>query len=231
MKPGRIHLSARLIGVALAAAAVGACTSTSADNDNSDPADAHHLIYLHGRIIEDQGLPAISPRYGEYRFQEIVDTFRNEGFVVHAEIRKAGADPQIAARKTVAQITRLLENGVPIDNITVVGASKGAFIAALTSDLVAENRLRFVLLAGCSDGVVEHLLERDMRLHGRILTIRDALDTSLAGSCEAVVETSPGVELFREIVVETGLEHGLIYGPQEAWVTPVLEFAREERND
>ena len=36
-----------------------------------DP-DADYLFYLHGKIIEDQGLPAISPDYGEYQYLAIL---------------------------------------------------------------------------------------------------------------------------------------------------------------
>jgi len=33
--------------------------------DSIDP-ERRYLFYQHGRIIEDQGIPAISPQYGEY---------------------------------------------------------------------------------------------------------------------------------------------------------------------
>ena len=34
-----------------------------------------YLFYLHGKIIEDQGIPAISPDYGEYEYEAILDKF------------------------------------------------------------------------------------------------------------------------------------------------------------
>src|SRR5512139_636338 len=40
-----------------------------------------YLFYLHGKIIEDQGLPAVSPEFGEYRFEEILQALQNYGFV------------------------------------------------------------------------------------------------------------------------------------------------------
>jgi hypothetical protein len=30
------------------------------------------MFCLHGKIIEDQGLAAISPEYGEYQYEEIL---------------------------------------------------------------------------------------------------------------------------------------------------------------
>ena len=31
-------------------------------------ASAKYLIYLHGKIVEDQGIPAVSPEFGEYEY-------------------------------------------------------------------------------------------------------------------------------------------------------------------
>ena len=51
-----------------------------------DPAK-HYLFYLHGRIIEDQGLSAISPIYGEYQYEEILQKLGSQGFEVISEQR------------------------------------------------------------------------------------------------------------------------------------------------
>jgi len=40
--------------------------------ESIDPA-RQYLFYLHGRIIEDQGLPAIDPIYGEYEYIAILE--------------------------------------------------------------------------------------------------------------------------------------------------------------
>ncbi|MEJ2266970.1 MAG: hypothetical protein P8X95_26290, partial [Anaerolineales bacterium] len=44
-----------------------------------------YLFYLHGRIIEDQGIPAISPDYGEYEYGAILEKLSAYGFVVISE--------------------------------------------------------------------------------------------------------------------------------------------------
>ena len=49
-----------------------------------DPA-AKYLFYLHGKIIEDQGLPAISPDYGEYQYAAILQALAGHGFHVISE--------------------------------------------------------------------------------------------------------------------------------------------------
>jgi hypothetical protein len=51
-----------------------------------DPAKPY-LIYLHGKIIEDQGIPAVSPEFGEYEYEKILETLNGYGFVVISKQR------------------------------------------------------------------------------------------------------------------------------------------------
>jgi hypothetical protein len=52
----------------------------------SDSTGKRDLFYLHGNIIEDQGIPAISPEYGEYQYQAILDQLSGYGFEIISEI-------------------------------------------------------------------------------------------------------------------------------------------------
>ena len=99
-----------------------------------------YLFYLHGKIIEDQGLPAISPEFGKYRYTEILQVLADNGFTVISEQRPKNADGWAYARKGARQIAELMQAGVPPGQITVVGASKGAAIAAGISNLVWGTR-------------------------------------------------------------------------------------------
>jgi hypothetical protein len=56
-----------------------------------DPAK-RYLFYLHGKIVEDQGIPAISPDYGEYEYLPILGKLRGHDFVVISEQRPKGTD-------------------------------------------------------------------------------------------------------------------------------------------
>ena len=208
---------------------VAFCAALSAcGNDDFENPDRHsrHIIYLHGQIVEDQGLPAFSERYGEYRFDDIVSSFEDAGFEVTAKVREAGADPASHAEETVESILDILDRGVPPENIIVIGASKGAYIASLVSNQMVGPDIRVILLAGCSAPVSETFLADGMQFHGHILAIRDVSDTRLAGSCAGIAEQSPGLSSFQEIVTDTGLEHGLIYEPREEWVVPAMDWAK-----
>jgi hypothetical protein len=86
---------------------------------SADPSK-HYLFYLHGKIIEDQGLPAVSPDYGEYQYQAILEKFSRYGFAVISEQRAKDTDPMEYAQKIARQIAALLKSGIPAKNITVV---------------------------------------------------------------------------------------------------------------
>jgi hypothetical protein len=66
---------------------------------NIDPAK-WYLFYLHGKIIEDQGIPAISPDYGEYEYGAILNKLKSHGFTVISEQRPQNADVLKYARRT-----------------------------------------------------------------------------------------------------------------------------------
>lgn len=213
-------LSAASLLVLVALAGCGA----SGPLDDSD--QTRHVIYLHGQIVEDQGLPAISDRYGEYRFDDIVKAFEDAGFEFSAPLRNAGADPDAAAAEIIELTSEILDRGVAPENITIVGASKGAYIASLVSNQMAGPQFRYVFLAGCSERVIESLLADNLQLSGYVLAIRDSSDTRFAGTCDALVDASVALRSYEEIVTETGLEHGLIYAPHPEWLEPTIAFAQ-----
>jgi hypothetical protein len=192
-----------------------------------NPSD-RYMFYLHGKIIEDQGIPAISPDFGEYRYEEILEVLRSHGFVVISEQRSRNADGVDHARRVSDQIDTLLASGVPAGSITVVGASKGAAIAILVSSLVADPAVNYVLLGACNPPTIEELERENVSLSGNVLAIHDFAD-NYAGSCEDLFARSEGKGLSHhsELVLEVGTGHGVLYGPLPEWVDPTVEWARE----
>ena len=192
-----------------------------------NPSD-RYMFYLHGKIIEDQGIPAISPDFGEYRYEEILDVLRSHGFVVISEQRPRDADGVEYARRVAGQIDTLLASGVPAGSITVVGASKGAAIAILVSSQVADPGVNYVLLGACNPPTIEELERENVSLSGNVLAIYDFAD-DFAGSCEDLFARSEGKGLghHSQLVLEVGTGHGVLYVPLPAWVDPTVEWARQ----
>jgi hypothetical protein len=115
---------------------------------------------------------------------------------------------------------------VPSGHITVVGASKGAYIAALSSYIIKDREINYVLLATCYPGMADEWKSSGMRLYGNVLAIRDEVD-GFAGSCEPLFAFSEGRGLGRhhELVLHVGAGHGIVYHPLDEWLGPTLEWA------
>jgi hypothetical protein len=195
---------------------------------DSIDADKRYLFYLHGKIIEDQGLPAISPDFGEYEYEAILEQLSGYGFVVIGERRTRGTDGVEYARKIAEQVTNLIEAGVPARNITVVGASKGGAIAIYVSHFLEKEGVNFVLLAICHPDYVDILIRDKITLYGNVLSIFDSVD-EYAGSCQELFSLSEGRWLSRydEIVLDIGTGHGILYQPLDDWILPVVQWANK----
>jgi hypothetical protein len=186
----------------------------------------HYLFYLHGKIIEDQGIPAVSPDYGEYQYQAILEKLSSYGFVVLSEPRPKDTDAMQYAQKISTQVTELLKAGVPAKNITVVGASKGAGIAIFVSHLVDNEEINYVIMAICDPDTIKQLEQNGISLVGNVLSIYDSAD-QLAGSCQELFSFSEGQGLARhnEIVLNVGTGHGILFKPLDEWITPAIQWA------
>lgn len=186
---------------------------------------AKYLFYLHGKIIEDEGIRPTHEKFGVYEYEEILSTFQKRGFAVISEARSKDTDVNQYASKVVGQINALLAAGVPPQQITVVGASKGALIAMRVSTMLKNREVNFIIIAGCSDIVRENF---DIDLHGNILSIYDVND-EIAGPCQKFFDKATGLNRHKEVELKVGTGHGVLYKPMNEWVDPVVEWAEESR--
>lgn len=186
---------------------------------------ARYLFYLHGKIIEDQGVRPTDPKFGVYEYEEILNTFEKRGFVVISEARGKDTDPKQYATKVVGQIGTLLRAGVPPSHITVVGASKGAVITMLVSTLLRNRNVNFVIMANCNDWVLSNF---EIDLYGNVLSIYDVND-EFGGSCQKFFDKATGLNSHKEVELKVGTGHAVLYKPLKEWVEPVDEWAKRPR--
>jgi hypothetical protein len=203
-----------------AALLVASCTSSAESPAKQD--QSRYIYYLHGKIVEDLGPRGVSPRFGEYDYPGILAALSKPGIVVHSEIRPKDTDPSQYADKIVAQVRSQLAAGVPPSHITIAGASKGSVIASLVSTRLRVPRVRYVLIADCNDWLIRTY---NPHLTGSILSIYESSD-DIGGTCGPLVKRSPGVTAFKEIRLDTGLGHGIVYRPLPQWVAPALAWAK-----
>jgi hypothetical protein len=96
-------------------------------------------------------------------------------------------------------------------------------IAMLVSTRVVAP-VRYVLMANCNDFVSK---TSALNLHGHVLSIYEASD-ELGTTCEPLFKRSTELGNRREIRLSTGLRHGFIYRPLDAWVKPAVAWAKSQ---
>jgi hypothetical protein len=186
------------------------------------------IFYLHGKIVEDQGIPAIDTLqgYGTYQYEDILDAFRQKKFTVISEVRERATNPFDYARKLAQRIDSCIKKGVAPDQITVIGASKGAVIAMICSSYLGNKDVNYVFLAGCNKELLEGF--SDIKFQGNILSIyekSDDIGRSCSGFKNRPLQIIPH---YKEIELHTGLKHGFLYRPLPEWVMPAIKWAAND---
>ncbi|MFK7972382.1 MAG: hypothetical protein AB8F95_18580 [Bacteroidia bacterium] len=179
-----------------------------------------HIFYLHGRIIEVQGVDAVSEKFGEYHYNDIIDSLKSTGAVIHNEVRTTQTDFQTFCIRTSGEIDRLIAKGVKPEDVTVIGASKGAVMAMNISNMNI-HPVNYVLLAA-NNAYIER--EQQWNLHGRILGIYERSDSLAGRPYDHWITVSSNAVEFEQIEINTGLGHGFLYQPLEAWLRPVKKW-------
>jgi dienelactone hydrolase len=185
-----------------------------------DPA-ARYLIYLHGRILELEGRKAVSPDFGAYRYDAILEALAARGLVVISEVRNFDAGDAFV-QKVAGQVRRLLAAGVPARNVTVAGFSKGGGLAVGVAAALANPDVGYVFMAGCSKQ--PEWVRRRAGVKGRLLSLYEASDR-FEPSCAPLFAEAAGVAAKKEIVIRSGLDHGHFYAPRADWVDAVSDWA------
>jgi hypothetical protein len=184
--------------------------------------NARYLIYISGFIVEAGNTRPTSPNFGVYEYDQILETFRRSSFVVISEARKQSHDIDPYAHKMAGRITQLLNAGVPPRNITVVGASQGAWIGMLISTYLKNRGLNFVMIGAC--GADESFLQL-VDLHGNVLFIAERTERFPIAGCEKFRADGTGVGESKFIETNTGQRHGFLFRPMKEWVEPTIAWA------
>lgn len=182
-----------------------------------------YVFYLHGAILEGENPQAKGEIFGKYQYHDILDSFRKAGFEVVSEIRPSDATITGCARKVADQIQKLIWNGTPAGNITVVGGSKGALIAMYVSTYMKNRDINFVFLAACNAANFQS--NPDLRFYGNILSIYESSD-EIGETCSRFKERSKEtLHHYREIELSTGMGHQFLWKPLPEWINASTAWA------
>jgi hypothetical protein len=187
---------------------------------NSFDTNSRFIIYLHGKIIEDEGVDAEHSEHGRYEYLETLSYLATTGGQIISEVRPSGTNGVEYAGKVTGWITHLLDAGVPPQNISVVGFSKGAGIAIYVSDMLKNPDINLVLIGICGEWINS---DPAINLSGRLLSLFETSD-EYGGSCQELADRSPGISDFKEISYSTGEGHGTFYQAESFWLDSVIEW-------
>ena len=182
-----------------------------------------YVFYSHGYIVEGINDKPEHPRWGVYDFPAIKTALSDNGYTLIAYHRPKNTEPFLFAKSLAGDAQKLLERGVKPENITFVGFSRGGALSILTSNELKNDKVNFIILAGCAGLIKKHI---NVKAFGNIYSIYETSDT--VGSCQFLIDRSPGVSRFEEFSISTGKEHGAFYRPTEEWISPVKRWLLEK---
>lgn len=184
----------------------------------------YHIFYLHGRIIELQGINAISEDYGPYLYTDIIDSLSIENAIVYAQVRTEQTDFYDFCQQISHQVDSLINIGVNSQNISVIGASKGGVMAMYISHLNM-HPINYILLGANNDAIENY----EWNLHGNILGIYEKTDTIAGKNYHEWIIRSNNVNQFVEIELNLELGHAFLYSPLLDWLKPTLNWIRFQK--
>jgi hypothetical protein len=182
-----------------------------------------YIFFLHNNFIEENELTAVHPMYGRAEYNEILDAFKNAGFVVISEKRKAKTDMKMYAKKIAGEIDSLLKMGIKPNRITVIGTSKGGYIAQYVSTFLKNPDVNFVFI-GCFQE--SDIVDRsEINFCGNILTIYEKSDANGVSAIRRKETSKLKINHFKEIELNTNLKHGFLFKALPEWIEPCIMWA------
>ncbi|MDR2236845.1 MAG: alpha/beta hydrolase [Chryseobacterium sp.] len=186
--------------------------------------EKNYIFFLHNKFLESNPSGAFATDYNtKVEYNGILDSYRKDGFIVISEKRKPKANVDLYARKVVSQIDSLMAKGVKANHITVVGTSKGGYIAQYVSTYAKNPDLNFVFIGCYQDSDLEEI--PDINFCGNILTIYEKTDIFGVSALKRKERSTLPVPRFREIELNTGLKHGFLYVASDEWILPSKKWA------
>ena len=183
---------------------------------------AKYLFFLHNYYVEKHGPD------GACKYYDILQAFADKGLIVISEVRSGKIVPSEYAKKIVGQVKRLMDAGVPPENITIAGHSKGGVITLCVASRLENPMIGFVVMAGCEIKPLAQAYPDFTQLKGDFLSIYASSD-SIASSCKTAFSKATQGILSKEMELESGKGHKLFFQPADIWVEPVLTWLKQRK--
>lgn len=185
--------------------------------------DTKFIIFLHNRFLETHALDELHPEYGRTEYNEILAEFEKNGLNVISKKRDENVNAREYAQEIIDKIDSLISTGVKSNKITIVGTSKGGYIAQYVSTLANNPNLNYVFIASYRNSDIQNIPE--INYCGNILTIFEKSDPYGVSSIQRKRNSTCKIENFKEIELNTGMKHGFLFKPLKEWIEPTIKWA------
>lgn len=192
----------------------------------SQDSQKNYIFFLHNKFPEEHSLDEKHPDYGRSEYLEIVQELKKEDFVLITEKRPKNTDVKLYARKVVNQIDSLVKRGVPPNKITVIGTSKGGYIAQYASTYLKNPVVNFVFIGCYQESDLQNF--NDINYCGNILTIYEKSDYAGVSAVNRKLTSKLKINEFKEIELNTNLKHGFLFKAFQEWIHPCILWARQD---
>ena len=182
------------------------------------------VFFLHNRFLETHELTEPHPEFGQTEYLEIISEFEKSGFTVLSEKRNGNVNARDYAKKIVNQVDSLIKIEAEPQKITVVGTSKGGYIAQYVSTFSNNQNLNFVFIASFVNSDIQDL--PDINYCGNILTIYENSDPFGVSALERMNNSNCKIEHFKEIELNTQMGHEFLFKPLKEWMEPTIKWAK-----
>lgn len=183
-----------------------------------------YFFFLHNYYVEKHG-----PE-GACKYYDILRVFSDNGYNVISEVRSGKIVPSEYAQKITRQVKRLLDAGVPPENITIAGHSKGGVITLCVAAQLRNPKISFIVMAGCEIRSLTRAYPDFTQLKGNFLSIYASSD-SIASSCNELFSKAIIGISNKEITLKSEKGHKLFFQPENIWIEPVMNWLNQRKNN
>jgi len=187
--------------------------------------ETRYIFFIHNRFLEEHKLEELHPEFGRTEYKEIITEFEKGEFKVISEKRNGNINAREYAIGIIYQIDSLILTGILPRKITVIGTSKGGYIAQYVSTLAHNPELNFVFIASFRNEDIQNF--PDINFCGNILTIYEQSDPYGVSATKRKEASTCEIKHFQEIKLNTGMGHGFLFKPLEEWMKPAMRWANE----
>lgn len=199
--------------------------SCSKSKITQESEEDNYVFFLHNKYLETHNDGDYDTVYKtNIEYAKIIDSFRKDSFVVISEKRAPNTNGIEYAKKIVNQIDSLLQKGVKPNHITVIGTSKGGYIAQYVSTFKKNSNLNYVFIGSFQESDLKDM--PDINFSGNILTIYEKSDKYGVSAIKRKENSLLKINHFKEIELNTGLKHGFLYKAMDEWIVPSKKWAR-----